>query len=738
MQGDFLYILQWWAILLGIGFIFLPLSMLLFHKSQDYFYIFSKVLGIGILSYVLLVLGTLHILPFNVYSILFVLLISLIGNMYILKKTLKQNIHISKKVSFLAKVIIFEELLFFSALCFWAYVRAHEPSIQSLEKFMDYGFVNSILRSEYFPPKDMWFTPLPINYYFFGHLATAVLTKLSMVPNYISYNLMIATLFAFTLSGGFSILFNFLEKFEVKKRILGGILGGTLLSLSGNLHTIYTLFQPYIGEKPTPPWNLVFLPNTFPNDYWYPNATRFIPLTIHEFPLYSFIVSDLHGHVLDIPFVLLTLALSFTVLKNGVFTKLQTTTLALFLAIMYMTNVWDGIIYLGLTTFIIIILKIKLLNFSMHKKEKHLVFPYIRAVHNFKKFIKENIYAVGLIIIFYFLFSLPFNIFFKPFVSGVGIICAPDFLTNIGKVGPFLFEKDHCQKSELYQLLILYGFFIFYTGSFVAFLMMRTKKIFQFSQKDKSYILAFPKNMTNIFILLIIIISFLLILTPEFLYAKDIYPAHYRANTMFKLVYQAFMLLTLASAYIIVFLFSRIKNVALKIIFFLITFVLLTGVLIYPYFAIRSYYSDLREYKGLNGTDYIKKINPDDLQAIQFLNSSISNQPVILEAQGDSYTNAARISANTGLPTILGWTVHEWLWRGSYDIPAPRIEEVRTMYEGDLATSIPLFKKYQVEYVIVGNEEKEKYNVSEEKFKTLGKIIFKGSQEKTIIYKLTY
>lgn len=731
MQSDFIYILQWWVTLLTIGFIFFPLSSLLFKKSEDKFYIFSKILGIGILSYTLLLFGTIHLLPFNIYSIFFVTFMFLVLNVWIFKEKLHGKIKISK-------IIIFEELLFFSALCIWAFIRGHEPSIQSLEKFMDFGFLNSILRSSYFPPKDMWFTPLPINYYYFGHLSTAVLTKLSSVPSFISYNLMLATLFALTFTGGFSLIYNLLKELGNRKSIAGGILGGILLSLSGNLHTIYTLFQPYIGEKPTPPWMLPFLPNTFPNDYWYPNATRFIPFTIHEFPLYSFIVSDLHGHVLDIPFVLLSLALSFTVLKNGYFTKLQTLIIALFLAIMYMTNVWDGIIYLGLITFIIIILKTKILNFSLHKKGKKILFPYVKTVYNYKKFILDCIYNTGSIVILYFMFSLPFNIFFKPFVSGVGIICAPDFLTNIGNVGPLLFEKNHCQKSQLYQLVILYGFFIFFSFSFITFLIIKTKKIFQFSQKDKSYFLALPKNMTNIFIVLLIIISFLLILTPEFLYAKDIYPNHYRANTMFKLVYQAFILLTLASSYVIVYLFSHIKHVLLKIIFYLVTFLLLTGVLIYPYFAIKSYYSDLKEYKGLNGTSYIKNLNPDDLKTIQFLNSSIPGQPVILEAQGDSYTNAARISANTGLPTVLGWTVHEWLWRGSYDIPAPRIDEVRTMYEGDLATTIPLLKKYHVKYVIIGNEERGKYNVSEDKFETLGKIIFRGQEGKTIIYQLTY
>lgn len=207
---------------------------------------------------------------------------------------------------------------------------------------------------------------------------------------------------------------------------------------------------------------------------------------------------------------------------------------------------------------------------------------------------------------------------------------------------------------------------------------------------------------------------------------------------MFKLVYQSFVMLTLVSAYVIVFLISSIKNIIVKIVFLLCCFALLVGVLLYPYFAIKSYYSDLREYKGLDGTAYIKTLNPDDLEAITFLQENISGQPVILEAQGDSYTNFARISANTGLPTVLGWTVHEWLWRGSYDIPSPRINEITTMYEGELTDTLPLLKKYNIMYVVIGNEERNKYKVLDSKFNTIGKEIFSSTQGKTKIYQLNY
>ncbi|MDP4181581.1 MAG: DUF2298 domain-containing protein, partial [Bacillota bacterium] len=66
---------------------------------------------------------------------------------------------------------------------------------------------------------------------------------------------------------------------------------------------------------------------------------------IHEFPLYSFVVSDLHGHVLDIPIVLLTIALLFSQFLEQAFNKRYLIFISFLLAVMYMTNAWDGIIY---------------------------------------------------------------------------------------------------------------------------------------------------------------------------------------------------------------------------------------------------------------------------------------------------------------------------------------------------------------------------------------------------------
>lgn len=731
---------QWYFTVLVIGILFFPLTSVVFSRFSDKGYPFAKILGLSLSSYVVFNLGLSRILQFDTFSVLAVILvISIASSLLVIKKS-----QISKKSfkTFLRekwKILLFEEILFLTSLYLLSYIRAFSPDIHGLEKYMDFGFINSIFRSDYFPPKDMWFSPFSINYYYFGHLMTAVLTKASFIKPNVSYNLMLATIFAMCTTASFSIAFNLISVFSKKlstKLYIFPIISMLALSLGGNLHSVYTFFTPYENEHPVPPWELSFNPTGFPNAYWYPNATRFIYNTIHEFPMYSWTVSDLHGHVLDMPLVLLTIAVLFSYLlwafylKKDIATKIILRFLILFgflLSVMYMTNAWDGVIY-----FLLIFLA--LLYFL--RGQKHILSENLLRLINFKDlkdkkrltWILEVILQIGVVAICFFFFTLPFSISFKPFVSGIGVLCAPDFLTKIGSFGPFLFESDHCQHSLWWQLLILYGFFYFFVASFLLFL-WKTKKIF-FSDK---------------FVIILIFISSLLILIPEFIYAKDIYPGHYRANTMFKLVFQAFMMLSICIGYIMfrIFYFAKEKGKNVWIVvFFALSLILLGLVFVYPFQAINSYYNDLKTYHGLDGTRYLETLYPDDYEAINFINSQIDGQPVIVEAQGDaysgasSYTDYARVSANTGLPTILGWTVHEWLWRGTYDIPAPRIEEVRLIYESDnLGETLQLLQKYNVTYIFVGALERQKYPLlREEKIGALSETVFRKGE--TAIYKL--
>ncbi|MBI2036460.1 hypothetical protein HYT17_02430 [Candidatus Microgenomates bacterium] len=631
MTADLIYIFSWWSVLFLIGIIFLPLTTKIFANFFDRGYIFSKILGMLIVSYAVFLLGTLKILPFTQITIITVIT----GITILCVKVTPWSRWNLLKASW--KIFLLEETLFLTALFFWAFIRGFEPSIHGLEKYMDFGFVNSILRADYFPAKDLWLSPFGINYYYFGHVVTAVLTKLSGINSVITFNLMIATLFAFTFTGAFSIGYNLIAQIKLNAKrytpyaIIGGLLTAFLVTLAGNLHTIYAFFSSYNPDSPVPFWQLSLNLNL--SGYWYPNATRFIPFTIHEFPLYSFVVSDLHGHVLDIPFVLLTIALLLNILISKSLNIFRLLLLAFLLAVMYMTNAWDGIIYAGLTGLVFLYLAYRSSNYTLYA-------------------IRYMLIIVGSI-----LFSLPFSLNFKPFVSAIGIV------------------RD---QSPLYMLVILWGFFYFFVISFAVF-------IFRKVNAKRSMLYA-----SDIFVIILMILSTLLIIIPEFFYAKDIYPAHYRANTMFKLGYQAFIMLSIATGYIII----KISN-HWKLVVFAIGSIGLLLVSIYSFFAVNSYYGGLKNYQGLNGIGYLKNLYPTDYEAILWLRETVFGQPVLLEAAGDSYTDYARVSANTGLPTVIGWPVHEWLWRGTYEVAAPRIADVETIYESpDINLTKQLLKKY--------------------------------------------
>ncbi len=775
-SNDFYFILQWWTVLFVIGMIFLPLTTSIFPNFFDKGYVFAKIIGIAIISYCIFILGFLKILPFSNLSILLVISIFIAINLFVFVKDQPLQ-RLRLKTNW--KIFAFEEILFLGILFFWSFIHAHQPDIHGLEKYMDFGFINSILRTEYFPPKDMWLTPFYINYYYFGHLTTAVLTKLSFLPSSVTFNLMLSTISALSFVSAFSIGANLVYQFKIQnskfkiarlhlpsqsdggqasqklKVLAGGLLTAFILNFAGNLHTIYLFFKPYQNENPVPFWNLIFSPFTFPNSYWYPNATRFIYNTIHEFPIYSYVVSDLHGHVLDIPFVLFTIAVLLSLIFNFQFSifnqiknlknsnsfqisnfKFQIVLLAFLLATMYMTNAWDGIIYFTLAVFFFsyIILK-SILNPDVIKNSKLKIQNYpLRSEASsskFKIFITLFIPKILLIGFLFFLFTLPFNLNFKPFASGIGILCAPKFLTDLGRLGPFTFELNHCQRSPLWQLFILYGFFYFWVISFIVFLKLNATLRLRSGRE------RYTLNASDVFVLILVTLSTLLIILPEFIYVKDIYPAHYRANTMFKLVYQAFIMLSIASGYIIIRILNikhqiskmQIKNKIFNFYYVYLLFAILFFmlVMIYPYFAINSYFGNLKNYQGLDGTKYLKTLYPADYEAVSWINKNIKGQPIILEAQGDSYTDYGRVSTNTGLPTVLGWTVHEWLWRGTYDIPAPRIPEIEKMYVSvNPDETKNLLKKYNISLVFIGDLERQKYpNINIKKFNSLGKIIYK-------------
>jgi len=573
-----------------------------------------------------------------------------------------------------------EEGLFFLALAVWANIRGFQPDIEGLEKYMDFGFVNSILRGSSFPPADMWLAGESINYYYFGHLMSAVVTKISGLAAAVTYNLMIATIFALAFSAAFCLGGNLAARGEKKIKTTwrlfgaGGLITAILLNLGGNLQPMY-----------------YWLKNQSFAGYWYPDATRFIidkfgaaDNTIHEFPIYSYVVADLHGHLLDLPVVLFFLALIYLWTANrGKKSRWLPLITALALAVMYMTNMWDFAIYFLLLAMVTL----------------GQMFVQYGLVRNT---ITKSVLRLGPILLLSILFVLPFQLNFKSIASGVAL-------------------TDY--HSPLWMLVVLWGWPLFFSLVLAGLLIMKRKSLAGWLTGKRLYLVG------------LVLVSWLLIILPEIIYVKDIYIHSYqRANTVFKFTYQSFVMFAIAGSYMLVKIIPEIKN---KLVLWLVygaSLVMLTFILIYPRQAVKSYYG-LTDYRGLNGVAYLQKKSPGDYGAISWLNK-ISGQPVIVEAVGESYTEYARISANTGLPTVLGWRVHEWLWRGSFDEPGKRTEEVRQIYESpSFEETKNILDEFGVKYVIVGALERKAYPaLNADKFNQLGRPVF--SEKGTTIYEI--
>ena len=81
---------------------------------------------------------------------------------------------------------------------------------------------------------------------------------------------------------------------------------------------------------------------------------------------------------------------------------------------------------------------------------------------------------------------------------------------------------------------------------------------------------------------------------------------------------------------------------------------------IYPLFSVRSYFGGLKNYEGIYGLSWLEREYPDDFAGIEWFktqNSKLNDQKtpaILVEADGDSYTDYQHFSAFTGIPTVVG------------------------------------------------------------------------------------
>jgi len=138
------------------------------------------------------------------------------------------------------------ELLFALALLGWVIFKSYNPNLETAggEKWMEIAFINATLRSDGFPPQDPWLSGFGISYYYFGYVLMAMVARLSGLRAAVAFNLFIPTLFALTLTGAFSVVYNLVmsraEQLKVGAQGAGravgfGLLGAVFVGILGNL-----------------------------------------------------------------------------------------------------------------------------------------------------------------------------------------------------------------------------------------------------------------------------------------------------------------------------------------------------------------------------------------------------------------------------------------------------------------------------------------------------------------------
>ncbi len=836
-------VLIWWLWMEAIGLAALPLAFRFFRRLPDRGYAFARPLGLLLVSYLLWIGGSFGLLRNSAGGALFSLLAVAVASLVVYRRNrVPGEPGLADWLRDHWRLALAVELLFAAALGVWALLRAYSPDLTTAggEKFMEIMYLNSIGRSDYFPPNDAWLSGYGISYYYFGYVMIAMLTRLSGFAAHLTFNVGLALLFALTCTGAFGLVYNLVRGHERDLDLSGrtgrerqaarsraipfGFLGTILVAVMGNLEgfleVLYSArllpqgFWRWLDiEEINAPFNLATAPSLIPSrsGWWWWKASRVINdldpqgvsmgiQPIDEFPGFSFLLGDMHPHVLALPFVLLALAVALNALLQGneepepagsgkagwLAPIARLSPLApLCLGGLGFLNTWDFPIYLA-------------------------IFAIAHGLGRWRHYgglnrslIRDVALTGGAAAVLGLMFYLPFYIglqsqaggllpalyvgtrfrhyfvIFGPFLAAIGglltvlairlrrqapgtrllgrwagwtagLLLAPvglmlivslgllltgegrEFLESVRRVpAVYAIVGDASWPAVLSQLLLVK------LRTWVMPLVVACLAALGLALLGKAGPAKVEEEPGNparhssvVFVVLCAVVGLLLTLFVEFFYLQDNFMV--RMNTIFKFYFQGWVLMAVASAFAVYYLSdlttkdtkatkengerltgTRVGRIvrSLSLVGFWVLFAL--G-MVYPVLGNYSRAGGFDHQPNLDGTAYLAAAQPDDHAAIAWLNENVTGAPVILEKPGtggSSYIYEGRVSALTGLPTLLGWAGHEGQWRGSYEVQSAREPDIATIYNTlSVDQALTLLDKYGISYVYVGLLERSEYD----------------------------
>jgi len=692
----------------------------------------AKVLGLLVVTWLIWLAPALHLVGYGVPLIVAMLvLLALLGAaaLRVAGRSPRALLRGGDDDGLRWRLWLGAEVVFAVAFVLGVLLASLAPDVWNTEKPMDMSFITAINASTHFPPHDPWLSGATINYYYLGHVALAWPIRLLAIRPDSGYLLAWGMLLALTCSSVFTFAGTL---WAAARRALprapkagpvaiGVVAVGTVVVL-GNLAGVRTWID---AAHP-------------PGDYPWFDPSRVIPNTINEFPSFSFILGDLHAHVLALPFTVLALGFALQLALHGPRLErprraaLEAVAAGLTIGSLYAINSWSAPVAAALVAAGLVV--------------------WLREGEHMRR-LGPAVTWFALTILAAVVLALPFIVNFNPEGHGIGIV--PN-------------DERRSFQHWLGDMLLIYGTLVWpIAAAFVArVLALPARSRWNRIGGTVVFLVVFgallaTAHLTGALILGVLLAiavaallspalpaaerflwvlvgaALALLLVPELLYLRDAFDHSplARMNTVFKAGYQAYLLLGLAAAVALPWAAAWLPRL-LRRGWLAIAVVLLAAGLVYPYAAIDAKTGGLAHAPSLDGLGWLRARAPGDPAAIDWLRAHTPGDAVIAEAFGPDYSpdGAARMSTFSGRATVLGWAGHELQW--DHEV-GTRETDLKTLYTTtDAAAARAIATRYDIRFVVVGPLERTTYgNGGEAKWPAVGRRVF--SRAGTAIWRVS-
>ncbi|WP_075936752.1 DUF2298 domain-containing protein [Halosegnis longus] len=633
-------------------------------------------------------------------------------------------------------------VVFLLGFAFVVLLRAFDPGVAPLggEKFLDFGLLRSLLRTDTLPPEDMWFANEPIQYYYGGHVIAALLTELlSTAPRY-AYNLALAGFYATAVSTvyGFAAM---VADDAGYSPVAAGALSAFFLGIASNLYTATQfvgwllpdgLARTLAGALGLGSQAVSEFVAWSPADFYYWSASRLIDGAITEFPLFAYLNGDLHAHMMDVPLLLLVAGLLYAYWRTPAEELRRRRLLALGLVppiagYIGVVNTWS------LPT---AALGLPFLVYALAPAAPRSLLT--GAVPEQPAETDARLRAEGV--------RFGAALLLAGVTTLLALAWTAPFWLGSASSRPIGFLPD---RTGVGELLLVHGGFL---AAFVAYYLARGRdldgRLGQVAVAGALVLagvglvvgapalaLVAPLVLGGWLLLrtesagyetLLVVAGAGIVVLIEFVYIAEPQSPDSRLNTVFKLYAQVWALWAPAAGLVLVRLAGLVRErasvptpgrrtaVAGRVL--LVVLVATTG--LYGALAVPSHIdaaSPTANERGptLDATAFVEIRHAGEAPAIEYI-SQLEGQPTIVTAAPAGYRwnpsdgNGASAPASlTGVPTVAGW-YHERQYR-SPEAYEQRVTDVLELYTGEPATQRRLIEQYDVRYIYVGPTERTKY-----------------------------